>query len=288
MIETRKLLSCIEERVEKMVDAAGREVAFIRDDAVRIAADALNLPMRTVYIEAMRQGVLPRRYLRNGNSLSLQDQLKLAESHAAVIGAGGLGGYVIIILAKIGIGCLTVIDHDVFDETNLNRQALCVGSVLGQAKSAVAASAVADINPAVEVKSHFLKLDAGNARELLDGCDVMVDALDNIPDRFVLQNAAESMRVPLVHGAVAGFEGQLMVIRPGEPGLKTLFGEDRTSSASMSSPEAVMGVPAVAPAVIGSLQALEVIKILLGRGENASGTMVHLDMEFGRISRFAL
>ncbi len=288
MIEASRLLSCIEERVERMTDSAGREVIIIRDEALRASADEANLPMRDVYITAMRSGILPCRYLRNRNTLSLDDQLKLARSHAAVIGAGGLGGYVIITLAKMGIGCLTVVDYDRFDETNLNRQALCSGSVLGQAKCAVAAAVVADANPAVEVKPCFLKLHAANAGELLNGCDVVIDALDNIPDRFVLQEAAERMRIPLIHGAVAGFEGQLMVIRPGEPGIKTLFGNDGRSSASPAGPEAVMGVPAVAPAVVGSLQALEAVKILLGRGEDAPGTMVHYSMESGRISKFVL
>lgn len=288
MTETRELLESIEEKAVKATDPAGREVAAIKDDAVRCIAGAANLPVRRVCIAAMRHGILPYRYLRNGNALSLQDQLKLAESHAAVVGAGGLGGQIIIALAKVGIGRLTVIDHDRFDETNLNRQALCTVSVLGKAKCEVAASVVADINPAVEVTPHFLKIDAGNARELLDGCDLIADALDNIPDRIVLQDAAEIMRVPLIHGAVAGFEGQLMVIRPGEPGLKALFGEAGASASSLKSPEALMGVPAVAPAVIGSLQAMEAIKILLGRGGYGSGTVVHLDMENGRLNRLVL
>lgn len=288
MTETRELLARIEEKAVKTTDSAGREVASIKDDAVRCVAGAADLPMRDVYIAAMRHGILPYRYLRNRSALSLQDQLKLAESHAAVVGAGGLGGHVIITLAKVGIGRLTVIDGDRFDETNLNRQALCAGSVLGKAKSEVAASVVADINPAVDVKPHFLKINAENARELLGGCDLIADALDNIPDRIVLQDVAEIMRIPLIHGAVAGFEGQLMVIRPGDPGLKALFGEDGASSASHKSPEALMGVPAVAPAVIGSLQAMEAIKILLGRGGDGSGTMVHFDMENGRLNRLVL
>lgn len=288
MIEESRLLSCIRKKVERMTDTAGREVIIIRDEELRTVADEENLPLRNVYIAAMSSGILPCRYLRNRSTLSLDDQLKLARSHAAVIGAGGLGGYVILTLAKMGIGRLTVVDHDRFDETNLNRQVLCSGSVLGQAKCAVAAAVVADANPAVEVKPCFLKLHAANAGELLNGCDVVIDALDNIPDRFVLQEAAERIRIPLVHGAVAGFEGQLMVIRPGEPGIKTLFGSNGGSSSSLASPEAVMGVPAVAPAVIGSLQALEAVKILLGRAEDAPGTMIYYSMESGKISKFVL
>jgi molybdopterin/thiamine biosynthesis adenylyltransferase len=172
----------------------------------------------------MRLGILPYRYFRNRDSISIEEQLKLAESQVSVIGAGGLGGEVILLLARIGIGSLIVVDSDAFDETNLNRQALCPALSLGRSKAGEAAAMVHTINSGIEITPYQVRIDFTNAGKILAGSDVVVDALDNVPDRLMLESEAKSLGFPSVHGALAGFGGQLMTIFPDDVGLKLLYG----------------------------------------------------------------
>ncbi|MBW1806263.1 MAG: HesA/MoeB/ThiF family protein [Deltaproteobacteria bacterium] len=234
----------------------------------------------------MELGFYPYRYLRNRETISLEEQLKLLRSRVAVVGAGGLGGNVVLLLARLGIGQLVVVDQDAFDETNLNRQALCHVTSLGKSKSREAAETVSSINPGVNVLPYQKKLDISNASEMLTGSDVVVDALDNIPDRFTLEEACKKLGIPLVHGALAGFEGQIMTIFPGDPGLKHLYGNGNTGSDRAKSPESVLGVPAPTPSLIATIQVMEVIKIILNRGKILRNIMLHVDLETGEMNKF--
>jgi molybdopterin/thiamine biosynthesis adenylyltransferase len=234
----------------------------------------------------LRKGIYPYRYLRNRDAISKEEQLKLAESRIAVVGAGGLGGNVILLLARVGIGSLVVVDNDVFDETNLNRQALCNMNSLGSPKVNEAVSAVAAINPGVNVFPHRNKIDDSNAGEILAGSDVIVDALDNVPDRFLLEGAARKLGLPLVHGTLAGFEGWIMTIFPGDPGLKNIYGTEEIERIDRESPQAVLGVPGVTPFLIAAFQVMEVLKILLGRGNIFRDRMIHIDLERGCLNEF--
>ena len=209
------------------------------------------------------------------------------KSCVAVVGAGGLGGQVLLLLARMGIGRLVVVDHDRFDETNLNRQAFSTGLDLGQPKCDVAVRVLGNVNPGVMVKAHGIRMNGFNAQGILGGADVIVDALDNVPDRFMIQDAAGSLEIPLVHGAVAGFEGQLMTIFPGDAGLALLYGARNEENPRGKSPEALLGVPALAPSLVATLQAMEVIKILLNRGRPFRNAMVHVDIETGEMDRFS-
>ncbi|MBW1852454.1 MAG: HesA/MoeB/ThiF family protein [Deltaproteobacteria bacterium] len=204
------------------------------------------------------------------------------------MGAGGLGGQVILLLARLGIGSLVVIDFDVFDDTNLNRQALCSETALNKSKAEQAVAVVGSINRGVEVAAHQVKLDPSNAFEILTGSDVVVDALDNLSDRFILEKATKSLGIPLVHGALAGFEGQLMTIFPDDPGLKQLYGNERAKENKSMSPEAVLGVPGITPSLIATLQAMEVFKIILKRGKVFRNVMMHVDLENGELNEFII
>jgi len=188
-----------------------------------------------------------------------------------VVGAGGLGGTVIQLLGRIGVGMLTVVDCDVFDETNLNRQVFCTRDWLGQPKAIAAQSQLRSINPAVEVFAHVLRLDLANGPEILSGCQVIVDALDTVKDRLTLEALAKSLGVPFVHGALAGFEGQLITVFPEDPGLKQIYGSADEDSRPASRPEFLLGVPSITPSLVATLEAMEVLKILLNRGTR-SGT----------------
>ncbi len=281
-----KINKTLQMRSRKVTDPAGREVQILEDShAVKIANEH-GCKVHEIYTEALTMGIYPYRYLRNRETISAQEQLKLAKSRVAVVGAGGLGGHALLLLARVGIGQLVVIDHDVFDETNLNRQALCSTDSIGKSKSEQAVSVLASINAGVEVTSCTVKIDISNAQEILTGSDVVVDALDNVPDRRILEKALKKLGIPLVHAAVAGLEGQIMTIFPQDDGLGNLYGREGEDKPTGENPESVLGVPALIPSVVATFQAMEVLKILLKRGKTFRNMMVYLDLEAGQINEF--
>ena len=269
-----------------MTDPAARPIRVLEEAAARKIADRYGCNLVDIYTAALEQGIWPYRYLRNRDILSESDQLQLAKSSVAVIGAGGLGGTVILLLARMGIGSLTVVDGDVFDETNLNRQALSEISNLGSSKAEEAGKTVGDINPAVKVTIYRTVMEASNIETVLSGAQVVVDALDNIPDRLMLGKTAQNLNLPLVHGALAGFDGQVMTVFPGDQGLERIYGNAEIRKGAPDRPEAVMGVPALTPSIVATLQAMEVIKILLNRGQALRNRMLHVDLEGGRFDSF--
>lgn len=281
-----KLLEEVRSASREMTDPAGRRVRVLEELPAADLEETFQCDSGDVFTIALEQGIWPYRYLRNRDSLSCQEQLKLARAKVAVIGSGGLGGTVILLLARIGVGCLKVIDGDVFDETNLNRQALSDVVRLGRPKALEAQKRVGAINPAVKVIARQIKVDSENARDLLGDVDVVVDALDNVADRILLDETTQALGIPLVHGAIAGFEGQLMTVLPGDPGLKRLYGETPGEKDDPARPEAVLGVPAITPSLVATLQAMEVIKILLNRGRSIRNRMLHMDLESGRFEVF--
>ena len=281
-----ELHKLIQKRSIKITDNAARQVQVLQDEQATKTASELGHTLHDVYRGALALGIVPYRYVRNRDAVSVEEQLKLAESRVAVVGAGGLGGHVILLLARVGIGHLVVVDHDLFDETNLNRQALSNRESIGRPKAEVAVATVGSINPAVEVTPYQIKLDTSNAREILDGADVVVDALDNVPTRFALERATKALKIPLVHGALAGFEGQMMTIFPEDPGLKNLYGSEQATVDDTKRPEAILGVPVLTPSFIANLQAMEVVKIVLKRGKIFQNTMLHADLEAGQVSVF--
>jgi molybdopterin/thiamine biosynthesis adenylyltransferase len=283
----REIHEQIQVRSRKVIDPAGRVVQILEDTHALKIASTCRCTVRELYTEALRLGIYPYRYIRNSDTISPEEQLKLAESRVAVIGAGGLGGQVIVLLSRVGLGHLVVVDFDLFDETNLNRQALCSKKSLRKSKSEVAVDMVSSINPGVEVSPYQVRLDSLNAPEILAGSDVVVDALDNIPDRFVLERTTKKLGVPLVHGALAGFEGWMMTIFPNEPGLEWVYGCGEGKKNNVKSPEAILGVPALTPSIIATLQAMEVLKIILKRGKIFRCTMLHVDLERGQLNEFA-
>lgn len=255
------------------------------EEAIRLALkyqDTLN----SVYVEAMKLGICPYRYIRNRESISIQDQIRLAESRIAVIGSGGLGGHVILLLARLGIGHLKIIDGDVFDETNLNRQPLCNTENINKPKPKVAADVVNLINPSVEVSIITDKVNVANADNILSEVDVIVDALDNMDDRLMVEKVAKKNGIPFVYGAVSGFEGQVTTIFPEDKGLTFLYGKNGCQVNDKYSPETILGVPVLAPAMIASMQAMEVVKILLNRSGVFRNTLVHIDLENGQLNKY--
>jgi molybdopterin-synthase adenylyltransferase len=262
-------------------DSAGRKNTIIKEAEARELQDKYKIHLRKIYSEALKLGIWPYRYIRNTQCVSILDQLKLTRSRVAVIGAGGLGGQIILLLARIGIGSLVIVDPDKFDETNLNRQLFAFDHTVNIPKVEAAGKNLASVNPAVEVIAVADKFTTQNASFLLTGVDVIADALDNIPDRLLLQAQAEKLNIPLVYGTVAGFDGQVMTIYPGDKGLRAIYGGAGTESSTPNA-ESTLGVPSVTPALIGSLQVMEILKVLLNRGHVFHQKMIYAELESGK------
>lgn len=241
------------------------------------------LPYPAVEEQILRLGLTPERYRRNRSTIAPEQQLRLFMSHAAVVGCGGLGGHVIEGLARIGVGTLTVVDPDLFEEHNLNRQVLATMSTLHEPKAEVAARRVAEINPAVTVRPHRLALTGENGPALLGGVHVVADGLDSIPERLVLAEACEDLGIPLVHGSIAGWYGQATTQYPGDRTLQTIY----HGTVPEKGVEEELGNPSFIPALVASLEVAEAVKVLLGQGTALRRRLLSvdlLDMEFAGLS----
>jgi molybdopterin/thiamine biosynthesis adenylyltransferase len=168
---------------------------------------------------------LNERYDRNFNTLSHLEQKKISCANVVIIGLGGLGGTVCEMLARVGVGHLTLIDGDFFEASNLNRQLLSQEHLIGVSKAIAARDRVNAINSEVKVKHIAQYLDESNLEEIIKGADVVMDCLDSIDTRFLLQTAANKRSVPIVSGAIAGVAGQVTTIFPGDKGYQLIYGE---------------------------------------------------------------
>ncbi|MDD5557058.1 MAG: HesA/MoeB/ThiF family protein [bacterium] len=246
-------------------------------EATRRIAEELGLAARAVEIAALENGIVPVRYHRGVASIGLEGQLKLRRAKAAVVGAGGLGGTLVEILARFGIGALVVIDGETFTEDNINRQVLCTEDGIGAGKAEAASARVARVNAAVDVEAHRIYIRKDNIDLFLRGCDLVIDALDSIPVRLILQEAAARLRIPFIHGAVAGFAGEVMTVMPGDAGLLALFGPG--AGVPRSGVETEVGVPTVTPAVVAALEAMEAVKVITGRGTPIRNRLLCIDLD---------
>ena len=242
------------------------------------AAERFNLSLGKVEEIALELGILPARYQRNRQTISILQQYRLFLSKVVIIGCGGLGGYLIEELARLGVGNLVLIDSDVIEEHNLNRQLLSSVEALHRSKVEVAAERVRSINPAVTVTPLQTVFSSANGRELMQGADLVLDGLDTIPARLELAKLCHEMSIPLVHGAIGGWYGQVATQMPGEDISPQIFGMSPPNNGI----ETKMGNPSFTPAVVGSLQAAEACKVLLREGKCLSKRILFinlLDME---------
>lgn len=268
---------------EQIGDAAQEEggVRVIRYRTVRELATANDCAIREVELAALEIGVVPWRYVRNVGTIGLDGQARLLRSTAAVVGLGGLGGFITEALARMGVGRLILIDGDVFEEHNFNRQLLSGEAKLGMSKADAAARRVAEINSAVEVTPHAAMLTRENLPQLLGEAGVVVDALDRLPIRLILQEGVQALGIPLVHGSIAGFLGQVMTIFPGDPGLRGLYGG--ANELPEQGLEAQLGTPAATPMAVAAWEAQEAVKILAGCGEPLRNRLLVMDMGTGSV-----
>jgi molybdopterin-synthase adenylyltransferase len=251
----------------------------------RNIAQQVGCSRRQVQLAALQQRILPARYERNLGTVGWEGQIKLLRAIVAVVGAGGLGGWIIEGLARMGVGQLVVVDGDLFQENNLNRQLGCVEENLGRPKVECLAERVASVNGAVTVTARMAWLDTENAPTLLMGAQVVVDALDSLPARFMLEKAAANLQVPLVHGAIGGYTGQIMTVFPGDPGLRALYGQGALPAKGV---EVQLGNPSATPLMVAAWQVQEVVKIITGQGTLLRSRVLILDAEYGEVTEIRL
>ena len=245
----------------------------------REACEAFGVSFAEAEAVILSLGLCPARYQRNRETISAAGQLALLQSRVAVLGCGGLGGYLIEELARLGVGTILALDPDVFEEHNLNRQILSRIDSLGEAKVAAAARRVAEINPAVELVPLQRAFDGEGGAELLSGATVVVDALDSVATRLELAQVCRELAIPLVHGAIAGWYCQVATQLPGEDISICLA----SAAGGKQGVETRLGNPSFTPAVVASLQVAEVCKVILGQGTPLAGRMLVgnlLEMEF--------
>ena len=213
---------------------------------------------------------LKNRYDRN-RIFSIDQQDELGEKKAAVIGCGGLGGYAIEMLARAGVGHLRVCDGDVFDETNLNRQLLCTEDVLGKSKAEAAAERIKAVNSKTDAEAFCCNLTEENADEILAECDVVIDALDSVGAKLMLQRACRRQEIPMIHGAIGGWFGQVTTIFPGNDTLSLIYSDDTEVSQEL-------GNPSFSPAMVSAIQVSEAVKVMLGKDDILMRKLLFIDL----------
>ena len=207
--------------------------------------------------------------------VSREEQEKFKNAKIAVIGCGGIGGEAIEMLARMGVGELVLVDEDSFDLTNLNRQTLATFDDLDKDKSETASSKVSAINPYVKVTSYSEHVDQNNVDKILEGCNVVVDALDNIATRVIVSRKASEKRIPYIHGAIHGTMGQVCVFLSNTKSYEEMFGlpslgMELTHEVIESLKSVASGVPPAigpTPNLVGCLEAMEAFKIITGIGK---------------------
>ena len=219
------------------------------------------------------------RYSRNIPALTESECAALQKKTVAVIGCGGLGGYLIEYLARIGIGSIRCVDGDVFEESNLNRQLLSKVSLLGTSKANAAAERVREINPQIQVQAFPVFLDASNAQALIAGCDAVLDALDNIDARRTLAAACKAEKIPYVYGAIAGWVAQAAICMPEEDIIEKLYPEGTVIKDK--------SVLSFTPALCAAMQTSLCVKLLAGRSVE-SGKLHYADLFFEEYEQFPI
>lgn len=215
---------------------------------------------------------LKHRYDRNKSLISQEDQDLLASKTIAVIGAGGLGGHLAELIARLGIGKLIIIDGDVFEESNLNRQRFSNENNLGKPKALEAKRELEKINSQVDIIAVHDTISKANGEDLLEGADLVLDGVDNARTRLLLEDLCNQLQIPLVHGAIGGWYGQVSVVMPGDWTLSTIY-----SDPDMEGVEKELGNPSFTPALIASYQVAEALKVVLGIGEILRKKILFID-----------
>ncbi len=237
--------------------------------AQRISAEN-GCSLKEVEIQALREGIWPLRYERQSGIMTPEEQIMLLESTVAVAGCGALGGHVVEMLARLGVGTLLIVDPDRFDETNLNRQPFCHMDTIGKYKADVACMEISKINPAVSARALVSRIE--DEEGAIVRVAAVMDCLDNVSSRLLLASSCRQMGIPLIHGAVSGTCGEIAVELPKG---KTVMEQLYPNSPSRFRREHVLSFSAGA---IAALQCAEAWKILTCRGSSLAGRWTFFDI----------
>jgi len=283
----KEIRQFVAESAESHVAPDGKAHLVISFKTTASIVNSKGAPAKEVEIAALKQGIIPCRYLRNIGTVGLDGQIKLLQSTVAVAGAGGLGSTVIELLARQGIGHLIIIDNDCFAEENLNRQIMSTEENFGQYKVIAAAKRVKQVNSATTVTTFQERLTRDNGQSLLSGARVVVDGLDNLSSRMVVEQICRQLAIPYVYASIGGFNGQIMTIFPEDVGLSSLYG----SSSDMMPEQGIetrIGNPPATVAMIAALQVQEAVKIIAGVGTPIRNKIVMVDARECTIDRIEL
>ncbi|MHB8718859.1 MAG: molybdopterin-synthase adenylyltransferase MoeB [Candidatus Dormibacteria bacterium] len=239
---------------------------------------------------AMPAALSPEQKRRYSRHLLLPEvgeegQRKLLDARVLLIGAGGLGSPAALYLAAAGVGTIGLLDFDVVDDSNLQRQVIHTRDRIGMRKTASARIAIEALNPDVTVVEHDEMLNSGNAQQLFEQYDIIVNGCDNFPTRYLANDVALWTRKPLVDGGIFRFEGQVTTVLPfASPCYRCRYPSPPPPEEAPSCAEA--GVLGVLPGIVGMLQATEVVKLVIGIGEPLAGRLLHIDALEGRFREF--
>jgi molybdopterin/thiamine biosynthesis adenylyltransferase/rhodanese-related sulfurtransferase len=302
--------SYLESRIEGVVPDRSQRVVLYCASGVRsaLAAHTLSNDLGYEHVASMTGGitlwkdrgyevVVPRtftpaqreRYSRHVliPEIGESGQQKLLDAKVLLLGAGGLGSPVALYLAAAGVGTLGILDSDVVDLSNLQRQVIHNTARIGVPKVESAEETIHALNPDVNVVPYNTRLDASNIMEIIAGYDIVVDGVDNFPTRYLLNDASVRLRIPVVSASILGFDGQLSVFKPYEgPCYRCLFPEPPPAELAPSC--GANGVLGVLPGTMGLLQATEVIKLITGAGEPAIGRLLLYDALAGTLDELKI
>ncbi len=241
-------------------------------DAAAIASES-GLSHAEVEEAALLEGIWPVRYYRHAKTMSPADQIKLLRAKVTVAGCGGLGGHAAALLARLGIGKLILIDPDIFEESNLNRQLFCTVDTLGSYKTRVTASAISNISPALTARAVTRPLE--EAASCFKKADAVLDCLDSSESRLHLTEICEKEGIPLVHGAVSTLYGQAAVDMPGHTGLISHIFKPHAAGNNVTIHD---GALSFSVAAVAAVQCAETWKIILNRPSPLNGNWIFLDL----------
>ena len=262
------------------LEGAGENCA-VKTAGIRHLAQQLRLPEREVMAELLLRDIWPLRFSRNRGTLTARQQAALLRCRVLIAGCGGLGGHTAELLARMGAGALILCDPDSFEETNLNRQHFCTEKTLGLPKAEVCRSALLDIAPHMDIEAHVMALNEDNLPELLNRADVVIDCLDSVGRKKMLEQEAWKASVPCVHGSVSRNEG-FAVFDALQPRPFTLLYPDEAREDTPPMDTHVLTVSGTACLMVALL-----MRRLCG-GKNREGQLFHFDLSIPELERLRL
>ena len=256
-------------KLRKGLEEILRERAFAASDQpysvislhdCREAAEIVGVSAIEAEIAALNIGICPMRYERNMGTIGIEGQIKLLCSSVAVVGLGGLGGLITELLARVGVGHMILVDGDSFSESNINRQLLCAESDIGRSKAETAGARAAAINGAVRVRAVNSYIDNSNVAAILEGSDLVMDALDSRSARVIVSDYCRAVQLPFIHGAIGGMWAQVGIFMPGERRVWETFSEYDEKGE-----ESPMGNPPFTASLCASLETALAVAVICGR-----------------------